>query len=118
MMTCEDAWAEISDNACRLADGTEFWRRTTISRIYYAVYHAVGQAIRFDASRPDSNHRRLLDTLAAGDVSWKRASQRLDRLQRARVTADYYLSRDVTRQDVLNALSHARAVRSLILRVE
>jgi len=48
------------------------------------------------------------------DVNWARAAARYDSLKRARVKADYHLREHVTRQDVLSAVHHAAAVRTLL----
>ncbi len=115
MITCDTAWAEAEAGAVELADESEFWRRTAISRIYYAVYHRAGLISGLESAGANSNHRRLLDHLrAANKKEWGRAAVRLEQLQRARVRADYYLGKDVTRRDVMTALDDARAVRQLL----
>lgn len=113
-MTCDEAWTEAVDGAPELAERTEFWRRAAISRLYYAAYHLTGRALQFDTTRADSNHRRLLETMRDRGGAWLRLCNRLEQLQRSRVTADYFLRRDVTRQAVLTAVNDARAVRELL----
>ena len=115
MMTCDDAWTEAEAGALELAERSEFWRRTAISRVYYAVYHRTGRLVGIDPSGANSNHQRLLDAVkAAKGKEWVRAGIRLKQLQLARVKADYYLGNDITRQDVVMALENARAVRQLL----
>ena len=100
-----------------MIDVSELWEEANaaIGRLYYAVYHAAAPVVGVDGAAAGSNHDRLLQAMKRSrDVNWARAATRYDSLKRARVRADYFLGDHVTRHDVLSAVHHAAAVRTLL----
>lgn len=114
MLNYDEAWSEAVELAAESAGRSEIWRRAAISRLYYACFHLVGRAVHYDTTRPGNSHERLLEVLNERGGEAPRLRNRLKQLLRSRVTADYYLGRDVERQAVFTAISDARAVHKLL----
>lgn len=112
MTTPEELWEQALVLAS--AATTEPQRRCAVSRIYYAIFHAVCRCLAFE-SGGEHSHQNLLHALrtAQGPANIK-AAGRLDSLRRARVRADYRLEAVLTSDDLVSAQNHAVAVRQLL----
>ncbi|WP_157521890.1 hypothetical protein [Mitsuaria sp. 7] len=99
----------------------EPWRRSAISRAYYASFHRClawerGLARRGKAPKQGGIHQRLIDRLGApsGVCTLKQKSQSIDlhrlliRQKDQRVIADYRLRRSVSETDLKEQLRDAR----------
>lgn len=107
-------WNDFLAVAAHLAqeEGAAF-RRTSISRAYYAAYHAAATFVRVHRLiEGRHSHRGVWDTLIADrDDSRSEIGRRGDRLRQARIAADYH---DRFPEDLgtatRNAVTEARAI--------
>ncbi len=108
---------KVAEDLANVAEDEEAVFRTSISRAYYAAYHEVAEvyAAKKSVSRSDrifDNHQSFIRTLRElrSEPKFKKLGNQLNDLKSDRMSADYKLGRDISRNTAKKSCAASKRI--------